>query len=67
MNKEGSTEIVNFMIPGAGIFIPGHGHINYMVKMFFVVFFVCLGVFRPTREFYTNLETSSLPMKGCKF
>ena len=30
--------------------------------------FVCLfGVFRPTREFFTNLETQPLPMKGCKF
>ena len=30
-------------------------------------FFVCLGVFRPTREFFSHLETSPLPVKGCKF
>ena len=30
--------------------------------------FICLfGVFRPTREFFTHLETSPLPVKGCKF
>ena len=31
--------------------------------------FVCLfvWVFRPTREFFTHMETSPLPMKGCKF
>ena len=29
--------------------------------------FACLfGVFRPTREFFTHLETSPLPVKGCK-
>ena len=25
------------------------------------------GVFRPTQEFFTHLETSPLPVKGCKF
>ena len=30
--------------------------------------FVCLfGVFRPTWEFFTHLDTSPLPMKGCNF
>ena len=30
--------------------------------------FVCLFViFRPTWEFFTHMETSPLPMKGCKF
>ena len=30
--------------------------------------FVCLfGVYRPTREFFTHMETSPLSMKGCKF
>ena len=32
------------------------------------IMFVCLiVVFRPTREFFTHMETSSLPVKGCKF
>ena len=26
-----------------------------------------LGVFRPTREFFTHIETSPLPVKGCKY
>ena len=30
--------------------------------------FDCLfGVSRPTREFFTHMETSQLPVKGCKF
>ena len=34
----------------------------------FVCLFVCLfGVYRPTREFFTHMETSPLPVKGCKF
>ena len=28
MTKEGSTQIVNFMTPGAGILMLGHGHIK---------------------------------------
>ena len=33
-----------------------------------VCVFVCLfGIFRPTPEFFTTLETSPLPVKGCKF
>ena len=29
---------------------------------------VCLfGVYRPTREYFTHMETSPLPVKGCKF
>ena len=34
----------------------------------FSLFFVCLdGVYRPTQEFFTHMETSPLPVKGCKF
>ena len=30
--------------------------------------FVCsFGVFRPTQNFFTHLQTSPLPVKGCKF
>ena len=25
------------------------------------------GVYRPTREFFTHMETSPFPVKGCKF
>ena len=29
---------------------------------------ICLyGVYRPTREFFTHIETSPLPVKGCQF
>ena len=33
MTKEGSTKIVNFMTPGAGVLMLGHGHISHIVKM----------------------------------
>ena len=33
MTKEGSTKIVNFMTPGAGILVLGHDHISHIVKM----------------------------------
>ena len=29
--------------------------------------FCLFRVFRPTQEFFTHMETSTLPMKGCKF
>ena len=28
--------------------------------------FCLFGVFRPTREFFTHMETSPLPVKGCR-
>ena len=37
MDKEGSTKVVNFMTPGAGVLVFGHGH---LVKMH--DFFSCL-------------------------
>ena len=33
MTKEGSTKIVNFMTPGAGVLVLGCGHISHMLKM----------------------------------
>ena len=34
MTKEGSTKIVNFMTPGAGVLCYiGHGHISHNVKL----------------------------------
>ena len=32
-----------------------------------ILVFVWFGVNRPTREFFTHMETSPLPVKGCKF
>ena len=29
MTKEGSTKIVNFITPGAGVLVLGHGHISH--------------------------------------
>ena len=29
MTKEGSTKIVNFITPGAGVLMLGHGHISH--------------------------------------
>ena len=33
MSKEGSTKIVNFMTPEAGILVLGRGHISHIVKI----------------------------------
>ena len=33
MTKEGSTKIVNFMFPGAGVLVLGCGHLSHIVKM----------------------------------
>ena len=33
MTKEGSTKIVNFMTPGAGVLVLGRGHISHIMKM----------------------------------
>ena len=45
MTKEGSTKIVNFMTPGAGVLVLGRGHIIHIVKMhnFFKIFFSAMG------------------------
>ena len=32
MTKKGSTKVVNFMTPGAGVLVLGHGHIRQIVK-----------------------------------
>ena len=39
MNKEGSTIIVTFMSPGAGVLVLGRGHIHvsYLVKMHYYI------------------------------
>ena len=34
MTKEGSTKIINFMIPGAGVLMLGRGHISYNLVSF---------------------------------
>ena len=32
-----------------------------------LVFFCLFGVYHPTREFFIDMETLALPVKGCKF
>ena len=34
MTKEGSTQIVNFMTPGAGVLMLGRGHISRYSELF---------------------------------
>ena len=45
MTKEGSTKIVNFMTPGAGVLVLGCGHISHIVKLHY--FFKNLLVYFP--------------------
>ena len=33
ITKEWSTEIVNFITPGAGVLVLGRGHISFIMKM----------------------------------
>ena len=52
MTKEGSTKIVNFMTPGAGILMFGRGHISHIVNMYYHLLYqytthwlkLCLGI-----------------------
>ena len=39
----------------------------YTVSLRFFLFICLFGVVHPTREFFTQMETSLLPVKGCKF
>ena len=39
MTKEGSTQIVHFMTPGAGILMLGRGHISHMVNMYYLLLY----------------------------
>ena len=36
MTKEGSTKIVNFMTPGAGVLVLERGHISHIVKVHYI-------------------------------
>ena len=52
MYKKGSTQIVHFMTPGAGILMLGHGHISHIVNMYYILLYqytahwlkLCLGI-----------------------
>ena len=37
LTEEGSTKIVNYMTPGAGVHVLGHGHISHIVKMHYLI------------------------------
>ena len=36
LTKEGSTKIVNFLTPGAGVLVLGRGHMSYYEKALFL-------------------------------
>ena len=42
LNKEGSTQIVKFMTPGAGILVLGRDHISHIVIIHFKKLFSLL-------------------------
>ena len=49
-------------------FFTVHLNMHSVPFLFFVCLFVCLWVYRPTREFFNHMETSPLSVqKGCKF
>ena len=45
----------------------GDDHYKRMSSVTVDLFAYVYGVFRPTREFFTQMETSPLQVKGCKF
>ena len=40
---------------------------KYFSENLIDILFVCLGFFVPLGHFFTHMEKSSLPVKGCKF
>ena len=68
MTKEGSTKIVNFMTPGTGILLLGHGHISHILKMhyFFKNPFALLPGFDQTNYVYSNDDQGKV-YQNCKF
>ena len=44
-------------------YFPRSNHLSFLSCFVFLVF----SAFRPTVEFFTHMETSPLPVKGCKF
>ena len=43
MTKEGSTKILSFITPGAGVFVLGHGYIGSEMQYFFYLYLCTLG------------------------
>ena len=50
------------------------GHVTFtwlkdhvIIVCLFVCLFVCYGVFRPTREIFTHIESLPMLVRGCKF
>ena len=74
MSKEGSTKIVNFMTPGAGVLVLGRSHINHIMKMHY--FFKNLQLYSQayirktkylvvmTKEGSTNIINFMTPVAG---
>ena len=75
MTKEGSIKILSLITPGQlgrGFCTGAWPYKLYSKNAKFLLYFGWLvgwmyGVYRPTREFFTLMETSPLPVKGCKF
>ena len=47
-----------------GLFLADRGNVYLPIWFFFVMVWV---FFRPIREIFSHMESSSLPLKGCKF
>ena len=63
MTKEGSTKIVNFMTPGAGVFVLGRSHTNHIVKIHISLKFFSTPVDQ-TNYVYSNDE-QGMGLLGC--
>ena len=68
MTKEGSTKIVNFMSPGAGVLVLWCGHLSRIVKMhyFFKNLSSLLPVIDQTNYAY-SIDNQGRVYQNCKF
>ena len=68
INKEGSTKIVTFMTPGAGVLVLGCGHISHIVKMHY--FFKNLSSLLPVidqTDYVYSIDDQGRVYQNCKF
>ena len=66
MNTEGSTKIVTFMTPGAGVFMLGSGHTNHIVKIHISLTFFFSTLVDQTNYVYGNDEHGRV-YQNCNF
>ena len=70
MTKEGSTKIVNFMTPEAGVLVVECGHISYIMKMhyFFQKLLLYFGGYMKKIQYFSQTQKDTfddVPVDSC--